>query len=402
MFHSTQHLPQRLSREHYTSPEIYELELQRMFLPGWHCIGALTDAPRLGDYFTREIFDRPLVCWHTSQGFQIFLNVCTHRFCTLTDQAQGHFKERMKCQYHGWEYDESGNTCKIPDAQNFRPLKKGELGLREFRTECIGQLIFVNLSDNPVTLREYLGPQLSAWCDRYFTPQHRLTHYREMDFDANWKIVIENVLESYHLSSVHAKSFKTYPEPDRMLHEFHPTYDYYKHDSSDRKTGSNWEKFFARVAGRPPEFFWEHMLRYPNLVLGGSGPWHYIQMTFPTGPETCRGIWYTMHNSGPKGRIAPFLLHRFLYRLGASQVARIQNEDAAIYPSVHRGTATKHRPHGGGLISAREERLFTFQDYVLQTINSQKPQSVTPMAPPAEGIDAPIFKSSPSPVVSVN
>src|SRR5262249_49364723 len=152
----------------------------RLFLPSWQCIGALTDAPQIGDFFTAEFYGRPLVCWHTSQGFQTFLNVCTHRFCTLTDKPRGHFAERIKCQYHGWEYDETGNTCKIPDAQHFRPLKKGELGLREFRTETVGQLIFASFQDSPPPLTEFLGSRLTAWCLKNFSPRHRLTYRYEI------------------------------------------------------------------------------------------------------------------------------------------------------------------------------------------------------------------------------
>lgn len=393
MFHSTQHLPQRFTPEHYTSPDVYRQELDRLFLPGWHCLGAMTDAPRLGDYFTGELFGRPVICWHTSHGYQTFLNVCTHRFCTLTDKNRGRFAERLKCQYHGWEYDESGNTCKIPDAQHFRPLKKGELGLREFRTETVGQLIFVSLNEQPAPLAEFLGPRLMDWCQRYFTPQHRLTNRREMDLACNWKIVVENVLESYHLACVHPRSFGGYPDPERCVHEFHPSYDYYKHDSSDHRVGSLLERWSAWAAGRQPEFFWEHILRYPNVVFGGAGAWHYVQMVYPTGPETCRSVWYNMHDSGPKGRLWPFLYHRLLKRIGGMIAAQVQSEDGAIYPSVHRGTAAPHRPHGGGLISAREERIFTFQDYVLQSLSEDRSQPVIPAPPesvrPADETDHP-------------
>lgn len=383
MFHSTQHLPQRLTQEHYTSADIAQRELDRMFLPGWHCIGALPDAPNIGDYFSLDLLGRPLVCWHTSQGFQTFLNVCTHRFCTLTDKAHGHAEQRLKCQYHGWEYDETGNTCKIPDAQHFRPLKKGELGLREFRTETVGQLIFASLSENPVELREYLGPQLTDWCKRYFSAQHRLTNRNQLDFKCNWKIVIENVLESYHLACVHPNSFAAFPEAEDCTHEFHPTYDYYRHDVSRIPAYTKWERLASWLSRRPPEYFWEHILRYPNLVLGGAGPWHYIQMVYPTGPETCRSVWYNMHDSGPKGEWRSFFVHRALKRVGAISARQVQLEDAVIYPSVHRGTATQHRPHGGGLISAREERIFTFQDYVLKTLSGEQPHEVMPTPPEA-------------------
>lgn len=388
MFHSTHHLPQRLAPEHYTSPDVYQRELDRMFLPGWHCLGALTDAPRVGDYFTTDLFGRPVICWHTSRGFQTFLNVCTHRFCTLTDKCRGRFEHRMKCQYHGWEYDDEGNTCKIPDAQHFRPLKKGELGLREFRTETVGQLIFVSLCENPVPLAEFLGPRLTDWCRRYFSPQHRLTLRSELPLNCNWKIVIENILESYHLECVHPKSFATFPDAQDCTHEFYPTYDYYKHDTS-RVPAYVWpERWVAWASQREPEYFWEHILRYPNVVLGGSGPWHYIQMIYPTGPETCRSVWYVMHYSGPKGKLWPFLVHRGLMRYGAFMTRRVQREDAAVYPSIHRGTASPHRPHGGGLISAREERIFTFQDYVLKMLSDEPPETVVPTPPEAAELDS--------------
>ncbi len=387
MFHSTHHLPQRLTPAHYTSPEVYQQELDRMFLPGWHCLGAMTDAPDLGDYFTGDLFGRPVICWRTSHGYQTFLNVCTHRFCTLTDKCHGRFAERMKCQYHGWEYDESGNTCKIPDAQHFRPLKKGELGLREFRTETVGQLIFVSLNEQPDPLAEFLGPQLMDWCRKYFSPQHRLTQRRELDLACNWKIAVENVLESYHLACVHPRSFGGYPDPERCVHEFHPGYDYYKHDSTDVRIGSALERIAAWASGREPDYCWEHILRYPNVILGGAGPWHYVQMIYPTGPESCRAVWYNMHDSGPKGRLWPFLVHRVLMRVGAAFAAQVQSEDAAIYPSVHRGTAAPDRPHSSGLISAREERIFTFQDYVLQSLSGDRPKAVVPAPPESVGAD---------------
>jgi phenylpropionate dioxygenase-like ring-hydroxylating dioxygenase large terminal subunit len=386
MFHSTHHLPQRLSPEHYTSPEIAQQEIERMFLPGWHCLGALTDAPQVGDFFTCELFGRPLVCWHTSQGFQTFLNVCTHRFCTLTDQSRGRFEQRMKCQYHGWEYDEDGNTCKIPDAQHFRPLKRGELGLREFRTETIGQLIFVSLHENPPPLRECLGQRLTEWCQRYFTLQHRRTCRTVLDIRCNWKIVVENVLEAYHLQCVHPKSFAAFPDDADCQHEFHPTYDYYRHDTSGIPLYAEPERWTAWLSQREPEHFWEHILHYPNLILGGAGPWHYIQMVYPTGPETCRSTWYVFHYSGPKGKLWPFLVHRGLKRFGGAMSRRVQLEDAVVYPSIQRGTAAPHRPHGGGLISAREERIFTFQDYVLKVLRGDPVENVVPEPPTREEI----------------
>ncbi len=369
MFVHDSHLPQRLQVAQYTDPDWARRERETLFEPGWHAVGALAELPNVGDYLTQEILGRPIIVWRTDDGVHTFLNVCTHRFSTLTDKPRGCFAERIKCQYHGWEYDHQGNTCKIPDAQSFRPLKKGELGLREYRTETLGQLIFMTFDDAAPELRTFLGPTYVELIERWFTPQHRLTLATTLDLDCNWKIVVENILESYHIACVHPKSFAEYPSAEHSTHRFEATYDHYIHDFTDEPRYAKPERLISRLIGRPPDYQWHHLLRYPNVVLGGADPFHYVQMIWPTSPETCRSRWITMHDTGPRDSWWAFLLHRGLYRYGRHISKQVQQEDAAIYPSVHRGTAVHDRPHGGGLISVREERIFAFQDYLLKTMN---------------------------------
>ncbi len=366
MFRNTNHVPQLFRPEHYFAKEQFEAERDRLFLTGWHCVGVKALLPKEGDFLTIDLLERPLIIWHTAQGFRAFLNVCTHRFSTLTDKPCGHFNKHLKCQYHGWEYDSDGNTCKIPDAQSFRPLKKGELGLREYRTETVGQLIFVTLNENAPDLRTFLHPELVAFAEERFSPEHRLTLLRDVDIDCNWKIVIENILESYHIAEVHPTSFSEYPIPEHCFHEFHPEFDHFIHDFTEEPRYAKPERIVARLIGRPPDYRWHHILRYPNVVMGGAGPWHYIQMIWPTSPTTCRSRWISMHYSGPKESWWAFLMHRALWRYGRKIARQVQDEDARIYPKVHRGTAVVDRPHSGGLISTREERIVAFQEYILR------------------------------------
>jgi hypothetical protein len=82
---------------------------------------------------------------------------------------------------------------------------------------------------------------------------------------------------------------------------------------------------------------------------------------------------FTLHYSGRRGGLWPFLMHRVLKRVGTWSTNRVQGEDADNYPYVHQGTAAPDRPHGGGLISAREERIFAFQEYVLRGTGERVP-----------------------------
>lgn len=371
MFVHQTHLPQLLKVEHYSDAAWAAREQEQLFEPGWHCVGTLAEFPQVGSYRTLELLGRPLIVWNCEEGVRTFLNVCTHRFSTLTDRPSGCAAKRLKCQYHGWEYDSQGNTCKIPDAQSFRPLKKGELGLREYRTEIVGQMIFVTLSDAAPDVRTFLGSTIVDFLTQWFTPQHRITNITDRVLECNWKIVAENILESYHIACVHPSSFKDWPIPEHSTHRFFDTYDHYIHDFVDEPRYAKPEKTISWLLGRAPDYQWHHLLRYPNIVLGGADPFRYVQMIWPMGPSRCRSRWITMHDSGPLDSWWAFLMHRCLYRFGRYTARQVQEEDARIYPSVHQGTVATDRPHGGGLISVREERIFAFQKYVLRAMGEE-------------------------------
>lgn len=370
MFIHETHLPQRLGPRHYTGAEHFQREVDTMFLPSWQCIGTLADIPNDGDYLTANVLDRPVLAWNKNGGVQSFLNVCTHRFSLLSDKPCGHFASNIKCQYHGWEYDCTGNTCRIPDARSFRPMEKGKLGLTEVRTETVGQLIYVTFDEDAPPLRDWLGESLYEMCERWFSKDHCKTVNVDVEHDCNWKVVIENVLEGYHVECVHPTTFRKYPEPERCTHEFHENWDLYKDDYSQAGLFLGQEKFVSRLAGVEPDFTWKHLLRYPNVVFGQMGLFTWVQMVFPITPHTSRAMWRIFHYPGTPGRLRTWLCARLLKGWGTKFMRKVIKEDADIYPTIHQGIAAGARPNGG-LISIREERIFPFQDYVLNQTGSE-------------------------------
>jgi phenylpropionate dioxygenase-like ring-hydroxylating dioxygenase large terminal subunit len=389
MFIHETHLPNRLPAEYYYSRELHERELEAMFLPGWHCIGALTDFPREGDFLTRELFGRPLIAWRQGGQIHTFLNVCAHRFSLLSAKARGNFPERLKCQYHGWEYDCTGNTCRIPDAQSFRPMEKGMLGLTCYRTETAGQLVFMTFNEDAPPLADYLGEYLYDLCQSWFSPDHRLTTNLEYDHACNWKVVIENVLEGYHVAEVHASTFKRYPEPERCTHEFHETWDLYHDNYSRDPELSAKDRRISRIVGVEADCTWKHLLRYPNIVFGQMSLYNWIQVVLPVSATECRAIWRIFHYPGRPGRLKTRLLNRGLRWWGRKFMAKVVGEDADIYPKIQRGISVGQRPPGGGLISIREERIFPFQDYVLRMAGGDVPRDDTRLGAADDSAEAP-------------
>src|SRR5262249_14813274 len=132
MFTNQYHLRHLLRPEHYTSEDHYRTELEHLFQPAWHPIAVTSQVKNPGDFITFNLFGPPVLLRNMDGELCCFLNVCPHRHARLTDQEQGH-AERLRCQYHGWEYTADGRTGKIPDAQSFRPWDRQNSCLRKFR-----------------------------------------------------------------------------------------------------------------------------------------------------------------------------------------------------------------------------------------------------------------------------
>lgn len=364
MFLNSNHLPQRLRREHFTSPEFLEREIETLFLPAWHPVAFTAQFPRIGDYQTFDLLGRPLILWRTETGYRAYLNVCAHRFSTLTSQPSGHAAECLKCQFHGWEYNQDGNTCKIPDAVSFRPLTKGQLGLKEYRVATAGQLIFVSLNDAPLPLEEFLGAELSSICEEWFGAGARLVSDRTLELPSNWKVPVEVGLESYHIEMVHPKTFGTAPTAETCTHEFFADYDHF----TQTYPSSLGERLMGWLTGQVPDFKYHNMWRYPHFGFGKASQFAYVFAIWPRTVETCtsRLILFDLPGTGRGWRNR--LAHRLLRFGGRLLGRRIQDEDASIAGPVQRGLSSADQPHGGGLISAREERVFAFQERILKAV----------------------------------
>lgn len=152
--HSLRHL---LQPEHYSSAAHWQAEIDRLFIPGLavYCcrVGVTADD---GDYLTLELFGRLILVRNEGGEFLACENICSHRHCMLTNAEFGN-QPKLRCQYHGWEYDKEGRTAKIPEASCFRPWDR-ESGLNMFRLEACGDLLFVALNDDVPSLKDWLSP----------------------------------------------------------------------------------------------------------------------------------------------------------------------------------------------------------------------------------------------------
>ena len=203
-----------LPNEAYTSERFLTLERERVFSPTWTCIGHACAVPEPGDARPVDFLGQPLLMVRDAAArVRVFHNVCSHRGNQLVREPC-RFAKRIRCSYHSWTYDLDGTLRGTPHIggpgrhENDR-FDRAAHGLKAVRAAVWLDLVFVNLSgDAPPFERHIAGlaDRLHALADpsQYGRMRPAATHGSfQLDFDGNWKLVVENNLESYHLPFVH-------------------------------------------------------------------------------------------------------------------------------------------------------------------------------------------------------
>jgi len=344
----------------YFSPEQHEIEWERLFRPAWYVAAAKAQLRRPGDFLTLDLLGKPLILRNFAGELRAFLNVCAHRHCKLTHQVCGR-TENLRCQYHGWEYKEDGYTGHIPEARIFRPMDRELARLQSIRLETCGDLVFVSLDDDALPLADYLGSAYDH-CQQWFGPSYRHSTYWMTPAAANWKVLIENSVESYHVPFIHPISFGVAPAEEICRHELDERSSTFHSDETLawRRWG---QTILVRSLGLPVTNVYTHHLAYPNLQFVHTDVVSLVIMILPTSPTTSeQRVWVF----GPQGtRRNPWaaLVRAIMRRVTIFETRRVLGEDAAILADVQQGLAVS--PHSG-VIGTREERVFAFQKYVAQ------------------------------------
>ena len=296
----------------------------------------------------------------------------------LTGRARGRCAA-LRCNYHGWEYDDTGATRKIPDAPSFRPLEKGRLGLDVLRVETVGAIVFLSFDREAPPVREWLGAEADRIEDR-FGPRTRTIWRADIDLPVNWKLLVENNLESYHVGTVHAATLGPFPQEDVCSHELTTGQSRFMAPGQD----SAWLRFRNALVdrmGRRQDAGYTHCIVHPGFLWLCLDLLSGFETVSPSGPRSCRltirfGALQAASGDMPwtdwAARVCVAIESRFW--------KRVIDEDLAMLPQVQAGVDSPRHP-GPGLISRREERIVHFQRWLLDRIRAVATDSFPTMAP---------------------
>jgi choline monooxygenase len=360
MFVHRNQLRHLLRPDQYYSQRQYDRELQRVLLPAWHVVATKAELPDPGDFLTCELLGQPVLLRNMGGEYHAFLNVCAHRHCLLAGETRGH-SPALRCQYHGWEYTREGRTGKIPDAGCFRPFDRDNARLKRFRTATCGELIFVSLSDDGPSLAEHLGAYWDRAVSSFDGTTFALASKYEATYRANWKVPLENSLETYHVPCLHTGTFGEMPPEPKCEHDLDATFTAFRVPVPPDWFSTRFMRWAARRMGVEPAGLYVNHHAHPNVTFTRQDILRVVQCFLPTSPTTCRHLSWLYTIRGPRRGPLNWLVARFLRWVCPLIDRKVLGEDARIFEQVQRGLpASPHR----GVLGTREERLYAFQEYV--------------------------------------
>ncbi len=196
----------------YASPEVFELEKERMFMKDWLFVGRVEEFSKPGDYLTHNIMGEPIVITLGADNkLHAFYNQCAHRGVEVVE-GSGNAK-RFKCPYHNWTYDLQGQLIAAPFMRETADFDIKNCRLKPVQLDTWAGNIFISFNPDVEPLETFL----SFFREEFGFLQMEdcaLGYKLEMEFDCNWKFVYENLLDIYHVGTTHANTIARFHDEE--------------------------------------------------------------------------------------------------------------------------------------------------------------------------------------------
>ena len=368
----TTDVPAALTPNYYVAPDVLEAEQELIFERTWQLAGHVSRLPNSGSYITAQAGSQPvLVVRDKDLNLRAYRNVCRHRASRLLS-GSGQCKGAIRCRYHGWTYRFDGSLIGVPEALTFgERLDKSRLPLHPVRVEEMCGLIFINLDPDATPLADLVGdlPQRLA---RFQIPAlERFGRWGDEPSGdgqpANWKIVVENYIEGYHIPIAHPGLMRMldYKHYDAEVNE---NYVWFEAPFRSKASSNRMERLYGQLAAPMPGLtkedraVWRYVFIYPNTTIDLYPDQIATWQILPNGIERTSDVWaaYRAVETRPRTRAAQWLNHRLN--------SLIMDEDVDLVANVQRGMQT--RGYECGPLSRREAAVAWFADRIRDDLAS--------------------------------
>ena len=192
----------------YTSPEVFDLDLEVIFGNHWLFCATEPEIPDPGDYMTLEIGTTSVILVRDDdESVYALRNVCRHRGSRILEDSCGSVGN-LVCPYHQWTYRTDGSLI---HAEATPPgFDASAFGLRRLPARTESGLIFVCLADEPPADFDDVMSLVAPYLRPYRLAELKVAHQLDIIEEGNWKLVMENNRECLHCDVGHPELTSAY------------------------------------------------------------------------------------------------------------------------------------------------------------------------------------------------
>jgi len=343
-----------LPAQAYTDDAFWKAECGSVFTRNWVCVGFAHELKATGDAVPVTLAGHPLLLVRNVSGqIKAFHNICRHRCLTLVD-APKNVGKLIRCPYHAWAYDLDGALRAAPhfggvNEHQAEGFDQSANSLVPVRCHVWNDWIFVNLDGNAPDFDDYAAT-LKARLEGF--DWGKLDCIGTLDFGeiaCNWKLIMENFIEPYHVQFVHAST------TDQPLEDHYTIIDGNCLGSAvdlDEEAGTDGS---LAVSSR-------YLTLYPNFILGRYFPDQMgVYLNIPTGPGTMMQKRALYTTEGQALTADPL---DGLKRLWGD----VQKEDPEMTERLQLGRSSIIAQSGGVLSPVWEDSVRAFQELVARDV----------------------------------
>lgn len=201
----------RVQAAAFTDPQIFALEQERIFKRTWLYVAHESELAQPNAFVSRRVGGMALLVTRGEDGaVHALINACRHRGALVCREDAG-CKRAFVCPYHAWSYNTQGDLVGIPgeDAYQGSAFDRNVMGLKHVaQVSSYRGFIFVNAAADAEPLADFLAGArefLDLVADQAPQGLEVLSGSHRYMIRANWKLVTENAIDSYHFRILHRR-----------------------------------------------------------------------------------------------------------------------------------------------------------------------------------------------------
>jgi p-cumate 2,3-dioxygenase alpha subunit len=198
----------KVRRDAMVDPAILLEERSKVFDRSWLYVGHESELKKPNSFKTRTLAGRPIIFTRDQAGeIRVWLNSCPHRGAMLCREREGNARF-MTCFYHGWSYNTAGEQVSMPGDQAYGGNFERPALAKPPRLESYRGFVFASFDPDIVDLPTYLAgakEYIDLIADQSQVGMQVIEGTHEYSCKANWKLLVENSVDGYHVMSTHQR-----------------------------------------------------------------------------------------------------------------------------------------------------------------------------------------------------